>query len=65
MPYTMKALGALALLLLTGLATVAGFHSDARAQKREVPPSREVAQYSFSPIVRRAAPAVRPRAEER
>ncbi len=58
MPYNMKALGALALLLLTGLATVDGFHSDARAQKREVPPSREVAQYSFSPIVRRAAPAV-------
>jgi Do/DeqQ family serine protease len=26
--------------------------------KRVVPPSREVAQYSFSPIVRRAAPAV-------
>jgi Do/DeqQ family serine protease len=25
---------------------------------REVPPSREVAQYSFAPIVRRAAPAV-------
>ncbi|MDX2306735.1 MAG: Do family serine endopeptidase [Hyphomicrobium sp.] len=28
------------------------------AQKREVPPSRELVQYSFAPIVRRAAPAV-------
>ena len=28
------------------------------AQKREVPPSREVVQYSFAPIVRKAAPAV-------
>ena len=30
----------------------------AEAQKRIPPPSREVAQYSFSPIVRKAAPAV-------
>jgi Do/DeqQ family serine protease len=28
------------------------------AQKREVPPSREVVQYTFAPIVRKAAPAV-------
>lgn len=40
------------------------FDREATAQRaeigvaREVPPSREVAQYSFSPIVRRAAPAV-------
>lgn len=37
----------------------AGFDDPpAVAQKREVPPSREVAQYSFAPIVRKAAPAV-------
>ncbi len=30
----------------------------AEAQKRVPPPSREIAQYSFSPIVRQAAPAV-------
>jgi Do/DeqQ family serine protease len=28
------------------------------AQRKEVPPSREAAQYSFAPIVKRAAPAV-------
>lgn len=39
--------------LLDGL-----FPSEAPPARREVPPSREVAQYSFSPIVRRAAPAV-------
>ena len=31
---------------------------DATAQKRTVPPSREIAQYSFAPIVKTAAPAV-------
>src|SRR6478735_7782018 len=28
------------------------------AQRREPPPSREAAQYSFAPIVKKAAPAV-------
>ncbi|HJT92524.1 MAG TPA: hypothetical protein VJ777_11345, partial [Mycobacterium sp.] len=28
------------------------------AQRRELPPSREAAQYSFAPIVKKAAPAV-------
>src|SRR3990172_5990669 len=41
-------------LLVLGTA----FDRPARAQKREVPPSREVTQYSFAPIVRKAAPAV-------
>ncbi len=48
-------------LMLTaglGLLIAGGAGGPARAQKREVPPSREVAQYSFSPIVRKAAPAV-------
>jgi len=39
-------------------ASLALFNPEAEAQRREVPPSREVAQYSFAPIVRRAAPAV-------
>ncbi|MEQ1577995.1 MAG: Do family serine endopeptidase [Hyphomicrobium sp.] len=30
----------------------------AQAERREVPPSREMVQYSFSPIVRKATPAV-------
>jgi Do/DeqQ family serine protease len=30
----------------------------AHAQRKEVPPSREAAQYSFAPIVKKAAPAV-------
>lgn len=56
-----------AALVAAGLLGVAGasmFDREATAQRaeigvaREVPPSREVAQYSFSPIVRRAAPAV-------
>jgi Do/DeqQ family serine protease len=40
--------------LLVAVAPGAG----ALAQRREVPPSREVVQYSFAPIVRKAAPAV-------
>ena len=31
---------------------------EAVAQQRVVPPSREAAQYSFAPVVKRAAPAV-------
>ena len=50
-------------LLLCGatfLAVYAGsLHSDpAEAQRRELPPSREMVQYSFAPIVRKATPAV-------
>jgi Do/DeqQ family serine protease len=40
-----------------GLLIASGADSPAGAQ-RQVPPSREVAQYSFAPIVRKAAPAV-------
>src|SRR5262249_26446579 len=32
--------------------------TDGTAQRREPPPSREAAQYSFAPIVKKAAPAV-------
>ena len=46
----------LAILLLAPLA-VAGV-APATAQRKEPPPSREAAQYSFAPIVKRAAPAV-------
>jgi hypothetical protein len=42
MQHDIKALGALALFLVIGFATVAGLETDAQAQKREVPPSREV-----------------------
>jgi Do/DeqQ family serine protease len=38
--------------------TLASLAAPAAAQRREVPPSREVARYSFAPIVREAAPAV-------
>jgi S1-C subfamily serine protease len=41
---------------LAGLA-VAGLQP-ASAQRKEVPPSRAAAQYSFAPIVKKAAPAV-------
>jgi Do/DeqQ family serine protease len=34
------------------------FPKEEAAPRREVPPSHEVAQYSFAPIVRKAAPAV-------
>jgi Do/DeqQ family serine protease len=44
-----------------GLAAVAGvglWHGPAAAQRREVPPSHAALQYSYSPIVKKAAPAV-------
>ncbi len=47
----------LAALVLPGSVVVAWL-LPAEAQKRLTPPSREVAQYSFAPIVRKAAPAV-------
>ena len=60
-----KEFAALAGAGLLGLLAASGFdRHEAAAQRgdappaREVPPSREVVQYSFSPIVRRAAPAV-------
>ena len=40
------------------LALVAASAAPAAAQRKEVPPSREAAQYSFAPIVKKAAPAV-------
>jgi Do/DeqQ family serine protease len=44
-------------LAVTACAAIAGF-GPAEAQRREVPPSREAVQYSFAPIVKKAAPAV-------
>ena len=43
---------------LTCAALCAALPITAAAQDRRVPPSREALQYSYSPIVRRAAPAV-------
>lgn len=61
-----KEIAALAAAGLLGILVSSAFdRQEATAQRaddapavRQVPPSREVAQYSFSPIVRRAAPAV-------
>ena len=39
-------------------ATMVQFATDAQAQRREAPPSREAVQYSFAPIVKKAKPAV-------
>ncbi|MGQ0674258.1 MAG: Do family serine endopeptidase [Hyphomicrobium sp.] len=44
--------------LAAALATPGWRPADAQQQRREPPPSREAAQYSFAPIVRRAAPSV-------
>jgi Do/DeqQ family serine protease len=52
LPKTQRAVLAV-LLALSG-----AFAGPAAAQRRELPPSREAAQYSFAPIVKRAAPAV-------
>src|SRR5499427_1726068 len=46
----------MAALALAGGAVLAAV--PVAAQRREVPPTREAAQYSFAPIVKRAAPAV-------
>ena len=60
-----KELAGLAVAGALGVLAATAFEPGAKAQRaddapvaRQVPPSREVAQYSFSPIVRRAAPAV-------
>lgn len=53
-----KAIAGTVLAAVVGALTLAGGEETATAQRREVPPSREVVQYSFSPIVRKAAPAV-------
>ena len=73
MPLNMKKFAILVAAGLVGIATVSTSGEEATAQlldellggssekpkvEREVPTSREVVQYSFSPIVRRAAPAV-------
>lgn len=52
-----------AALVLAGLCASAGFYVgggalEVHAQERIAPPSREAMQYSFSPIVKKAAPAV-------
>jgi Do/DeqQ family serine protease len=44
----------IAVIFATGMFAVA----PAAAQRRDPPPSREAAQYSFAPIVKKAAPAV-------
>ena len=50
---------ALALLLALGAVRLTPpLTTEAAAQQRVPPPSREAAQYSFAPIVRKAAPAV-------
>lgn len=51
------AVGSVKLLMCVAILAL---HSSlpARAQRREPPPSREVLQYSYAPIVKRAAPAV-------
>jgi Do/DeqQ family serine protease len=46
----------MAALVLVGGALLAA--APVTAQRREPPPTREAAQYSFAPIVRKAAPAV-------
>ena len=43
-------------LVMAALAILAA--GPAHAQRKDVPPSREAAQYSFAPIVKKAAPAV-------
>ena len=44
--------------VVLGCVCLAQFGVPAQAQKREPPPSRAALQYSYSPIVRKAAPAV-------
>ena len=44
--------------VLAGMAALALGTGPGSAQQREVPPSREAAQYSFAAIVKRTAPAV-------
>ena len=44
-------------LAVSACAAITG-HGPAAAQRKEVPPSRAAAQYSFAPIVKKAAPAV-------
>ena len=45
-------------LAILGCAGLAAATVSAQAQRREPPPSREALQYSYSPIVKKAAPAV-------
>ena len=51
------ALATAAIAVLSGIVSI-GAPPAAEAQQKVPPPSREVAQYSFAPIVRKAAPAV-------
>ena len=44
--------------LCASIALALAMPAPAAAQRREVPPSREAARYSFAPIVKRTAPAV-------
>ncbi len=55
---TLGGLTAAACLTAISSATTLAPFSPAIAQQKAPPPSREVAQYSFAPIVRKAAPAV-------
>ncbi len=45
-------------VLLAACALLAAGVGPAAAQRKDVPPSREAAQYSFAPIVKKATPAV-------
>jgi Do/DeqQ family serine protease len=51
------ALATAVIAVISGVVSV-GAPPAAKAQQKVPPPSREVAQYSFAPIVRKAAPAV-------
>lgn len=53
-----RILGAAALALVAMLTFAFGVPSQLAAQQKAPPPTREAAQYSFAPIVKRAAPSV-------
>ena len=55
---TLQSLQARTVALATGCAIMTVLYTPVLAQRREPPPSRAEVQYSFSPIVRTAAPAV-------
>lgn len=57
-PDTRRASRLIAAALVAGVAAALTDIPPAAAQRREVPPSRDIARYSFSSIVKRAAPAV-------
>ncbi|MFV0368947.1 MAG: Do family serine endopeptidase [Hyphomicrobiaceae bacterium] len=54
-PRLVTGMAGLAIALLSGMLLAL---NPAQAQKREVPSSRQMVQYSFAPVVRKTAPAV-------